>query len=265
MEKQTFTTIKLNIEEKVGTITLARPDIRNAFNNQMIDELLEALKILSEQDQIRVLVITGQGKAFCAGADLSYMSQMKDNTYDQNLDGALKMAEVMHNLYRFKHPTVAIVNGATIGGGVGLVAACDIVVAAHLSEFSFSEVKIGLVPAVISPFVIKKVGEANTRYLFLSGERISADRAREYGLVTEVVTRELLNSRVEQILRMLMSSGPQALSAVKELIHRVSDITLSDSTSFTAELIAKLRVSEEGQEGMNAFFEKRRPNWAKWH
>ena len=265
MKENKYNTIELNIEEKVGTITLARPEIRNAFNDQMIEELLEAIDILSGKEQLRALVITGKGKAFCAGADLSYMSQMKDNTYDQNLEGALKMAEVMHKLYRFKHPTVAKVNGATIGGGVGLVAACDIVISAHLSEFSFSEVKIGLVPAVISPFVMKKVGEANSTYLFLSGERISADRAREYGLVTEVVTRELLNSRVEQVLRMLMSSGPQALSAVKELIRRVADVPLSDSTSFTAELIAKLRVSDEGQEGMNAFFEKRRPNWVKWH
>ena len=258
-----FQTIEVRREDKVAWISLNRPDVRNAFNEVMIGELIQAIDAVQEDDAVRVVVLTGKGKAFCAGADLNWMKKMKAFTYEENLKDALELAELMFRLYHLPKPTIARVNGASIGGSNGLVAACDIAIASHRAEFSMSEVKIGLVPACIGPYVLKKVGENACRALFLTGERISADQAKAAGLVNDVVTHSNLSKRVEEKVSSLITSGPHALAVSKELINKISFMSLEEAKEYTARVIAELRSGDEAQEGMAAFLEKRRPGWVE--
>jgi methylglutaconyl-CoA hydratase len=257
-----FETVEVRVENKVAWVALNRPDVRNAFNEVMIAELIRALDDIEKDGSVRVLVLTGRGKAFCAGADLNWMKKMKGYTVEENYRDALELAELMFKLHNLPKPTIAMVNGASIGGSNGLVAACDIAIASHRAEFSLSEVKIGLVPACIGPYLLKKVGEAVCRELFLSGERISADQARELGLVNDVVTHVNLSVRVKEKVANLLTSGPHALAVSKELISRISQMPLSEAKEYTARVIAELRTGDEAQEGMAAFLEKRRPDWS---
>jgi methylglutaconyl-CoA hydratase len=258
-----FQTIEVKSENKVAWITLNRPDVRNAFNEVMIDELIQAIDAVEKDDDVRVVVLTGRGKAFCAGADLNWMKKMKGFTYEENMKDALQLAELMFRLYDLPKPTIARVNGASIGGSNGLVAACDIAIASHRAEFSMSEVKIGLVPACIGPYVLKKVGENACRELFLTGERISADQAKAVGLVNDVVTHTNLSKRVGEKVSNLITGGPHALAVSKELINKISFMSLEEAREYTARVIAELRSGDEAQEGMAAFLDKRRPGWVE--
>lgn len=255
-------TVEVRAKDKVLWVSLNRPDVRNAFNEVMIRELLDVLARVKDDGDIRLLVLTGNGKAFCAGADLHWMKKMKDFTLEENYKDALELAQLMYNLYMLPKPTIARVNGASIGGSNGLVAACDIVIASHRAEFSLSEVKIGLVPACIGPYLMKKVGERSCRELFTTGERISADEARRLGLVNDVVTHANLTRRVEEYAANLLTSGPHALAVAKELIGNLAEMPLEEAKEYTAKVIAELRCGDEAQEGMTAFLEKRRPDWA---
>jgi methylglutaconyl-CoA hydratase len=256
-----FQTIEVTSENKVARIALNRPDVRNAFNEVMIEELIRALDAIEKDEAVRVVVLTGRGKAFCAGADLNWMKKMKDFTFDENMTDALELAELMFKLYNLPKPTIARVNGASIGGSNGLVAACDIAIASHRAEFSMSEVKIGLVPACIGPYVLKKVGENACRELFLTGERISADQAKTVGLVNDVVTHSNLSKRVDEKVSNLVTSGPHALAVSKDLLNKISFMSLAEAKEYTARVIAELRSGDEAQEGMAAFLEKRKPRW----
>ncbi len=256
-----FETLEVKSKNNVAWVALDRPDVRNAFNEVMIEELIGVLDQVAEDSSVRVLVLTGNGKAFCAGADLNWMKKMKDFSYEENHADALRLAELMFKLYNLPKPTVARVNGASIGGSNGLVAACDIAIASHRAEFSLSEVKIGLVPACIGPYLLRKVGEKACRELFLSGERISADQARSMGLVNDVVTHANLTRRVEERISGLMTSGPNALAVSKELLSKISFMPLEEARDYTARVIAELRSGDEAQEGMTAFLEKRKPKW----
>jgi methylglutaconyl-CoA hydratase len=256
-----FETLEVKSENNVAWVALNRPDVRNAFNEVMIEELIGVLDQVAEDSTVRVLVLTGNGKAFCAGADLNWMKKMKDFSYKENHADALRLAELMFKLYNLPKPTVARVNGASIGGSNGLVAACDIAIASHRAEFSLSEVKIGLVPACIGPYLLKKVGEKACRELFLSGERISADQAQSMGLVNDVVTHANLTRRVEERISGLITSGPNALAVSKELLSKISFMPLEEARDYTARVIAELRSGDEAQEGMTAFLEKRKPKW----
>jgi methylglutaconyl-CoA hydratase len=256
-----FETVELKTEKQVAWVALNRPDVRNAFNEVMIAELIQVLDLVEKDDSVRVLVLTGNGKAFCAGADLNWMKKMKDFTVEENYKDALELAELMYKLYRLPKPTIARVNGASIGGSNGLVAACDLAIASHRAEFSLSEVKIGLVPACIGPYLLKKTGEAACRELFLSGERISADQARQLGLVNDVVTHVNLTTRVKEKVSNLLTSGPHALAVSKDLLCKISEMPLSEAKDYTARVIADLRTGDEAQEGMAAFLEKRKPDW----
>lgn len=255
-------TIQFKVEGHVARINLDRPDIHNAFNDVMLAELIEVFKNLKERrGEIRVVVLTGNGKSFCAGADLNWMRKMIDYSYEENLEDSYQVSECMYRLYSLPIPTIARVNGAAIGGGMGLVSACDIVVAQKEAVFSLSEVKLGLVPACISPYVIRRAGEAKCREFFLSGERISAQKALSAGLVNEIVALSELDEAVERWIKRFLKNGPQALAVCKELLEKVPGMTLYEAKDFTAADIAKLRISEEGQEGMKAFLEKRKPRW----
>jgi methylglutaconyl-CoA hydratase len=257
-----YGTLEVSIRDRVAWVALNRQDVRNAFNEVMIEDLIRVLEKVERDDAVRVLVLTGNGSSFCSGADLNWMKKMKGFTVEENYRDAMRLAELMYNLYSLPKPTIARVNGASIGGSNGLVAACDIVIASHRAEFSLSEVKIGLVPACIGPYLVKRIGEAACRDLFLTGRRISADQAMRLGLANDVVTHENLDARVEEKIGNLLTSGPHALAVAKELLSRVGAMPLAEAKAFTARMIAELRCGDEAQEGMTGFLEKRKPRWS---
>ena len=258
-----YTTVQTRHEGEVGTITFNRPEIHNAFNATVITELSAAFSEMENDPQIRVVVLTGAGKSFCAGADLNWMRAVITQSFDENLAEALALADLFWQIYTFKRPVIARVNGAAIGGGTGFVAVCDIAIAARSAVFSFSEVKIGVVPACIGPYVVKKMGEGKARELFIIGERMEAARAMSVGLVNKVVDDGMLDIEVEREVHSLLSSGPEAVAMAKQLVAGVGNMTPDEFRPWTAEMIAKLRASPEGQEGMDAFLNKRTPAWVK--
>jgi methylglutaconyl-CoA hydratase len=258
----TFDRIELVRDGPVARVWLARPEARNAFDGRMVSELRKALFELADDDTVRVIVLGGRGPAFCAGADLAWMQAMASFTLDENRREAQAMADLFLTVYESPKPVLARVQGAALGGGSGLVAACDIPVAAEGTQFGFTEVRLGIIPAVISPFVLRKIGESAARELFLTGARFDAAKAREIGLVRAVVPEAELDAAVQGRVDELLQSGPEALDAAKDLIREVAFRRVEDVQRYSVERIADLRVSDEGQEGMKAFLEKRKPRWA---
>lgn len=256
-----YETIHVEKTKSVALVMLQRPQIRNAFNDIMIQDLHETFLGLKEDSAIRVVVLTGEGKAFCAGADLHWMRRVVDCSYEENLEDSTKLAVLFKEMYNFPKPVLGRINGAAIGGGTGLVAVCDIAVAADTAVFSFSEIKIGLVPACISPYVLKKVGERLSREYFLSGKRLTADEALKCGLVNKVVPLNELDRHIEVYVKQLLSSGPNAVATCKKMLGQIADVDLETAGPLTAKMITDLRMSEEGQEGMRAFLENRKPAW----
>ncbi len=254
-------TVRVETAGPVGRVVFCRPEVHNAFNAQVIDEMTFAFKRLKTDQDIRVVILTGDGKSFCAGADLNWMRSVKDAAYEDNLDEARRLADLFHLIYSFPKPVIGRINGAAIGGGTGFVAVTDIAVAAQSAIFSFSEVKIGVVPACISPYVIKRVGEGRAREFFLTGERMDAERALTAGLVNRAVPDDLLDATVNGIVNQLLSSGPEAIKVCKDLLQNVPQQEVDEFKEYTARVIADLRQSPEGQEGMDAFLNKRKPNW----
>jgi len=257
----THITVERSYQDKVAIITMRRPEVHNAFNAQLIQDLQAAFTELLVDEQLHAVVLTGDGPSFSAGADISMMKASAAFTQEQNVTDALRLADVFDTIHSFPCPVVARVHGAAMGGGVGLVAVCDIVIASENARLAFSEVKLGIAPAVISPYVVRKIGETHARMLFVTGERFSAVRGREIGLVHTVVPLEELDAAVEQTVRELMSSGSQAIRACKALALNVGHMDHDTARRYTAELIATLRAGKEGQEGLRAFLEKRKPSW----
>ena len=244
----------------VITVTLNRPDVRNAFNETMVAELTAWAESAPSRDA-RVAVLAGAGRSFCAGADLGWMSKTIAYSHAENVRDATAMAHMFDRLNSLPMPLVGRVHGAALGGGAGLAAVCDIVVAADTAVFGFTEVKLGIVPAVISPFAVAKIGVSAARELFLSGARFASVRAREIGLVHAVAPEMDLDAVVDSYVRELLTSGREAAAEAKALIARVAGRASADLAALTADAIARRRVSAEGQEGMRAFLEKRRPTW----
>ncbi len=257
----THGTVRLTMQGPVARVTLNRPDLRNAFNDQMLDDLLEVFASLGNDAGVRVVVLTGEGSAFCAGADLNWMKRVIGYSYEENHQDSLRLARMLREVYTCPKPVIARVNGHAIGGGTGVVAVCDLVVAVENAVFAFSETKLGLTPAAISPYLLKRMGERNLREYFLTGERFSASRAVELGLVNAAVPAEDLDATVDAKVKLILTGGPEALGVTKDLIRGISERSLDDNGPYTAEVISRLRMSDEGQEGMNAFLEKRRPRW----
>lgn len=253
----------LNIgqEGHVVRVVLNRPDVRNAFNEEVIEELTTWARTI-DTATARVAVLGGEGKVFCAGADLSWMSKMVGYAHEENVRDARTLGAMMEALNSVSIPLIGRVQGAALGGGAGLAAICDIVVAADDAVFGFTEAKLGIVPAVISPYAIAKIGPSAARELFLTASRFSAGRAREIGLVHAVVPVSDLDTTIDAYIHELLTSGPQAVAGAKALIQIVAGRAPSDVADVTADTIARHRVSGEGQEGMRAFLQKKKPSWS---
>ena len=256
-------TIRIEQRGKAAWVILNRPQVKNAFNGTMISEIADAFRELNSRRDIRVIVVTGESDSFCAGADLNWMGDVLKYSYEQNLDDSLKLAEMFHLMFTSPLPTIARVNGPAIGGGCGIAAVCDIVIASEKAVFSLSEVKLGLVPACISPYVIRRMGDRNCREYFLTGERLTAEKALAAGLANQIVTADKLDEAVDSRIKQLVSSGPEALRWCKELLANAPLILEPEVGKYTADIIARLRMGDEGQEGMKAFFEKRKPKWVE--
>lgn len=243
------------------TVALNRPDSHNAFNPAMIEALSAVFRDLNQRDDVRVVVLTGNGRSFCAGADVAFMRTAADYTLAQNTADGQAIFDLMLAVDRCAKPVIGRVNGAAIGGGAGLVSCCDIVVAVDSARFAFSEARLGIVPAVISPFVLAKIGPGHGRELFLTGERFDAHRAQQVGLVHHVAPAEELDVKVSERAMQLLQAAPGAQAAVKELISTVAHQPKEAVRDYTADLIAQRRAGAEGREGMSAFLEKRKPYW----
>src|SRR5450830_578251 len=257
-----FETLKLVIEGNVATVTLNRPDVRNAFNETTIAELARAFEGLGRSDMVRAIVLAANGAAFCAGADLNWMKKMAGYTHAENQADALQLAQMLRTIYLCPKPVVAKVQGDCYAGGMGLVAACDIAVAAEEAHFCLSEVKLGLIPATISPYVIKAMGENASRRYFLTAERFNAREALRIGFVHEVATAATLDGQVDTIANALMANSPNAVKEAKALVRDVAGQPVTDTlVADTAQRIAHIRASDEGREGVRSFLEKRKPSW----
>jgi methylglutaconyl-CoA hydratase len=254
--------IRLEISGGVARITMARPEKHNAFDDVLIADLTDAFERAGADDAVRVVILEAEGKSFSAGADLGWMERMADYSEEENLADARKLAHMVRVLNELPRPTIARVQGAAFGGGVGLVAACDIALASHAASFCLSEARLGLIPSVISPYVVEAIGARAARRYFQTAERFDAGQAQALGLVHEVVPRERLDSRLAELVGHLLDNGPAAMAASKELIRRVASGPVDDAmVEDTARRIADIRATAEGREGLRAFLEKRGPKW----
>lgn len=248
-------------ERGVATLTLNRPEVHNAFDDALIAELNTALDHFARHPDVRLLVLRASGKSFSAGADLGWMQRMASYSREDNEKDAAELEKLMHSLHEFPKPTLAIVQGAAYGGAVGLVSCCDIALASEQASFSLSEAKLGLAPAVISPYVIAAIGARQAARYFLTAERFNATQAQAMGLLHEISSAEALTDSAEKMIATLLRNGPIALMACKALLRKISPVSTPEIRDYTTTLIASLRTSQEGQEGLSAFFEKRAPAW----
>jgi methylglutaconyl-CoA hydratase len=257
-----FRCLTVHRKGPVEHLELNRPEVRNAFDDTTIREMTWWAESVGSDRGVRAIVISGAGPVFCAGADVRWMARMVNYSQEENLEDAGNLGRLFLAFDRLPVPVIGRVHGAALAGGAGLCAVCDIVVAADDAVFGFTEVKLGIIPAVIAPFVLAKIGRSAARELFLTGARFSASRARDIGLVHAVVPSADLDATVDCYIREILASGPEAVSAVKALIPEVARRGPADATSLTGDAIARRRVSKEGQEGLRAFLERRKPAWS---
>jgi methylglutaconyl-CoA hydratase len=257
-----YETLEVAENNGVAIVWMNRPEVRNAFNETMIAELAASFRALDTNPAVRAVVLAGHGPAFCAGADLNWMTRMAGFSFEENRRDAMGLAAMLHALHTLSKPTLARVHGPAFAGGMGLLAACDIAVASQDAEFCLSEVKLGLTPATISPYVLAAMGERAAQRYFLTAERFSAAEAYRIGLVQELTLPEELDARINEFLGHLVTAGPASLAATKDLIRAVARRPLDAKLiADTAKRIAKARASDEGKEGVRSFLEKRRPAW----
>ncbi|WP_298233081.1 enoyl-CoA hydratase/isomerase family protein [uncultured Azohydromonas sp.] len=259
-----YQTIEVCIDQGVARLWLNRPAVRNAMNEDVISELTAALAALGSDDNVRVVVLGGRGPAFCAGADLGWMRRMADFSEPQNQASAMELATMLQRLHALPKPTIARVHGPAYAGGMGLASACDIIVAETTAEFCLSEVRIGLVPATISPYVVQALGAHAARRYMLTAERVSAAEAHRIGFVHELCDPGTIDTTIASLTRSLVAAGPAALAATKQLLDDVVDRTIDPALlAMTASVIAQVRASAEGREGVGSFLEKRKPAWSR--
>lgn len=259
-----YQSLQLEFHAGYATVWLNRPERHNAFDQGLVDELTRCLRLLSQDSAVRVIVLAGRGRNFCAGADLTWMQQQALASFDANLEDARRLASMLRALAQAPQPTVARVQGVALGGGLGLIAACDIAIASRETSFGTTEVRLGLTPSTIAPYVIGAIGERAARRYFLTGERFDTDEALRIGLIHEVADAGALDTRLEQLLQALRAAGPQAQAHCKRLLAslRGHDAFEPLVLEQTARSIAEVRAGEEAREGIAAFFAKRKPGWA---
>lgn len=246
----------------ICTIKLNRPDIHNAFDNDVVEDLTIQLTFASDDDFVRAIVITGEGATFSSGADINWLKSSVKRDHATNSMQAYKTAQMFQKLYATPKPTIARINGPALGGALGIIACCDIAIASKNSYFAFPEVKLGLIPAIVSPYIVSAMGHRNAKRLFITGEQFSAENALSMGLLHKVVDPSSLDEIVKVETESLLRAGPAAQMECKRLLHKLAGVS-DDFSQYTAELIAQIRISKEGQEGLAAFLEKRYPDWIK--
>jgi methylglutaconyl-CoA hydratase len=257
-----YQTLEIETRDRVAYVWMNRPDVHNAFDESLIRELTQAFERLDHDDAVRVVVLGGRGKSFSAGADLNWMKRAASYTVEENLRDARALAQMLKAINRLSKPTLARVQGAALGGGTGLTTACDIAIASTQASFATTEVKFGIIPATISPYVIAAIGARMASRYFLTAERFDAVEAHRIGMVHEVCTPEALDNRMNEIIEALLVGGPMAQNAAKDLIRAVVDRAVDDTViEDTAQRIAHLRATPEARDGIGAFLEKRKPNW----
>jgi len=262
MRAMSDSVLEISTSGGVAQVHLSRPDVRNAFNAEVIAELHRAFERLGAEPGVRAIVLSGEGKAFCGGADINWMRGSLELSREENVADARRMSEMFRAIDRCPKPVIARVHGAALGGGAGLVAVCDVAIAADDTVFGFTETKLGILPAVISPFVLAKIGESHARALFLTGERFDARRAAAIGLVHEVVAFDAIDLAVHRVLEEIKTASLSAIAFAKKTIANVTAATYEESRDITSHAIAEQRTSAEGQEGLRAFLERRKAAWA---
>ena len=249
-------------DNRLIRITLNRPEVHNAMNEKLMRELIQCFNKADEDNKIRIVVLTGNGKSFCAGADLNWMKRMANFSIEENIKDSKLLSDLYESIYSCSKPVIGKINGHAFGGGVGLVAACDISISPPGYKFAFSETKLGIIPSVISAYVVRRIGLANLKRLFITGERFTSEYAKEIGLIDYILEDEEIEPFIEKYVNIIRKSGPKSIIEIKNLANKYEKLSIKDYTDFTIKKIAELRVSEEGQEGINAFLEKRKPNWS---
>ena len=257
-----FKTIQVLVKGSVARIFFNRPRLHNAFNNTFIDEMLEAIALIKARQEIRILVLEGNGKSFCSGADVNWIKEAIHVPEEKNYAECYKLTEMFHALYSIPIPTIAKVHGVALGGGAGLVCVCDMSLATSNTFFSLSQAKAGLVPACIISYLVEKIGAAKARFYILTGRKFLAPEAKEIGLINYICAPELLDKETENLCSQILECGPYALSMAKDLIAKVPKMDVPESMEYMAKALASLRVSQEGQEGFQAFLEKKKPSWS---
>jgi len=261
--RMNYETLVYSKKDDTVTVMLNRPDVHNAMNDVLMTELISCFKEISTDATVNAIILTGSGKSFCAGADLSWMKRMVNFSKEENKKDSRLLLDMYETIHSCPKPVIGRVNGAAFGGGIGLLAVCDITITVPNTRFAFSEVKLGIIPAVISTFVAPRMTPADMRRLFITGERFDATVAHEIGLIDLVVPIESLDTTVNTCVEQVRSSGPYAIQEIKHLIKNLAEMDIKKFKEFTVEKIAELRVSKEGQEGITAFLEKRKPNWKR--
>ena len=256
-----YDTIEVSKQNDVATIYLNRPEVHNAMNESLMTELTDCFKELSDDNIVRIIVLTGKGKSFCAGADLNWMKSMVNYSKEDNIKDSRLLLDLFETIYSCPKPVIGRINGHAFGGGLGLIAVCDIAISVPGLKFAFSEANLGIISSVISTYVAPRVSLSNMRRLFVTAERFDTAVARDIGLIDFVVSPEEFDSKVEYYIEQLRFSGPIAMAEVKNLIKNLREMHIDKYKEFTVEKISELRISEEGQEGINAFLEKRKPRW----
>ena len=258
-----YDTINIQKAKNITTVCLNRPDVHNAMNEKLMKEITNCFKELYRDEDTRIIILTGAGKSFCAGADLYWMKSMVKYSKEQNINDSNLLLDLFETIYNCPKPIIGCINGSAFGGGIGLIAVCDIVIAVPDCKFSFSEVKLGIIPAVISTYVVRRIGISNMRRLFITGERFDSNYAKQIGLVDHVAVDAELNDVIKKYVELLSFSGPTAIKEIKNLINIYKKSDLDKYKEYTVEKISELRISEEGQEGINAFLEKRKAKWSE--
>jgi len=257
----TYETIEITKKENIATVTLNRPDVHNAMNELLMKELTKCFKDLSKDKDVQCVILTGKGKSFCAGADLHWMKSMVSYSKEENIKDSRLLLDLYETIYSCPKPVIGKINGHAFGGGIGLIAVCDITITIPERKFAFSEANLGIIPSVISTYIAPRMKKADMRRFFITAERFDSETANIIGLIDYVVPSEEFDDKIDECIQLLRSSGPVAVGEVKNLIDTLSKMDVKDYKEFTVKKISELRISKEGQEGINAFLEKRKPSW----